>query len=81
MGVRKYTSEVVNEGRRVRWPKREQILPVFGVVLLICAIAGILLLLFDIGALNLLEMLKDSFESLGSGGEPAAASAMLRMLI
>ena len=64
MGAVKYVKEVVAEGRRVRWPRREQVLPVFGVVLLIAAIAGILLLLFDVGANQLLDMIKDAFESL-----------------
>ena len=63
MGARKYVKEVIAEGRRVRWPKREQVLPVFGVVLLIAAIAGILLLLFDVGVNRLLEMIKDAFAS------------------
>ena len=64
MGASKYVKEVVAEGRRVRWPKREQVLPVFGVVLLIAAIAGILLLIFDVGTNQLLKMIRDSFESL-----------------
>lgn len=64
MGVRKYTKEVINEGRRIRWPKREQLIPVFGVVLLIASIAGILLLLFDVGSHQLLEMIKESFKDI-----------------
>lgn len=62
MGIRKYTKEVINEGRRVRWPKKEQILPIFGAVLLIGAIAGILLLVFDLGAAKILQTIKDAFE-------------------
>jgi len=64
MGLKKYTKEVVAEGRRVRWPKREEVLPVFGIVLLIATIAGILLLIFDVGATRLLKMIRDAFESL-----------------
>ena len=64
MGVRKYTSEVIAEGKRVRWPTREQIIPVFGAVLLIASIAGILLLIFDMGAVELLKTIKDAFAKL-----------------
>ena len=64
MGASKYVKEVVAEGRRVRWPKRDQVLPVFGIVLLIIAIAGILLLIFDVGANRLLDMIREAFQSL-----------------
>lgn len=64
MGVRKYTKEVIDEGRRIRWPKREQLIPVFGVVLLVASIAGILLLLFDVGSHELLQMIRDSFQDI-----------------
>ncbi|MCX5775285.1 MAG: preprotein translocase subunit SecE [Firmicutes bacterium] len=43
MSLRKYASEVIREGKRVRWPKREDLLPAIFVVVLIAAFAAIVL--------------------------------------
>ncbi|MFA7378062.1 MAG: preprotein translocase subunit SecE [Erysipelotrichia bacterium] len=61
MGVKKYTAEVVKEGKRVRWPKREQLLPTIFVVVIIAAFAAIFLSLEDWAAGSLLQTLKDAF--------------------
>ena len=47
MGVKKYAAEVVKEGKRVRWPKREELLPTIIVVVAIAAFAAIFLSLED----------------------------------
>ena len=39
MGVKKFTSEVIKEGKRVRWPKRDVLVPAFIVVVIIFCIA------------------------------------------
>ncbi|MDD3207126.1 MAG: preprotein translocase subunit SecE [Bacilli bacterium] len=61
MGVKKYTAEVVKEGKRVRWPKREELLPTIIVVVVIAAFAAIFLSLEDWAAGSLLQTLKDAF--------------------
>jgi len=61
MGVKKYTAEVVKEGKRVRWPKREELLPTIIVVVVIAAFAAIFLSLEDWAAASLLQTLKDAF--------------------
>lgn len=61
MGVKKYTSEVIKEGKRVRWPKREQLLPTIIVVVAIAAFVAIFLSLEDWAAGSLLQTLKDAF--------------------
>lgn len=61
MGVKKYTAEVVKEGKRVRWPKREELLPTIIVVVVIAAFAAVFLSLEDWAAGSLLQTLKDAF--------------------
>lgn len=61
MGVKKYTAEVVKEGKRIRWPKREELLPTIIVVVAIAAFAAIFLSLEDWAAGSLLQTLKDAF--------------------
>ena len=57
----KYVKEVVKEGRRVRWPKREQLIPTIIVVLAIAAFAAIFLVLEDLTAAELIKQLKNAF--------------------
>ena len=57
----KYTKEVVKEGKRVRWPKREVLLPTLVVVLCIAAFAAIFLSLEDLTAGSLIQQLKNAF--------------------
>lgn len=57
----KYTKEVVKEGKRVRWPKREALLPTLVVVLCIAAFAAIFLSLEDLTAGSLIQQLRNAF--------------------
>ena len=43
MGLGKYFKGVVKEGKRVRWPKREVLIPSIIVVVIIAAVTGLLL--------------------------------------
>lgn len=62
MSVQKYVGEVVKEGKRVRWPKREELLPAIGVVLCIAIFAALFLSLEDWAAGSLLNQIKDVFK-------------------
>lgn len=62
MGLKKYAGEVIKEGRRVRWPKREVIFPLIFVVLVITAFAAAVLLLEDMAVARLLGALEKAFE-------------------
>ena len=61
MNLIKYTKEVVKEGKRVRWPKREVLLPTLVVVLCIAAFAAIFLSLEDLTAGSLIQQLRNAF--------------------
>ena len=50
MGVKKYTQEVIKEGKRVRWPKKEQFFPALITVIIICVFAALVLSLEDLVA-------------------------------
>lgn len=63
MGLKSFTKGVVKEGKRVRWPKRDILIPAIIVVVLIAAITGLLLYAEDIAGLRLLDILKDAFKS------------------
>ena len=43
MGVKKYTQEVIKEGKRVRWPKKEVFFPALLTVIIICVFAALVL--------------------------------------
>lgn len=64
MGLKKLASGVVKEGKRVRWPKRDVLLPTIAVVIIIAVICGLLLTLEDYAGNTLLEILRESFEGL-----------------
>ncbi len=57
----KYTKEVVKEGKRVRWPKREQLVPTIIVVIVIAAFVALFLSLEDLTAGSLINQLKNAF--------------------
>ena len=61
MGVRKYTSEVIKEGKRVRWPKRDELVPAIIVVVIIAVIAALILYAEDLAGNRLIQILKDAF--------------------
>ncbi len=60
-GPVKYMKEVVKEGKRIRWPKRDQLIPAIVVVIAIAAFAAIFLSLEDLTAGTLIEQLKKAF--------------------
>ena len=64
MGVRKFAGEVVKEGTRVRWPKRDVMIPSIITVLVIAIFAGLVLWLEDWAGNTLLEVLKNAFAGL-----------------
>jgi preprotein translocase SecE subunit len=58
----KYTKEVVKEGRRIRWPKRDQLIPAIIVVIIISAFAALFLTLEDLTAASLINQLRNAFQ-------------------
>ena len=65
MGVKSYAKGVVKEGKRVRWPKRDVLIPSIAVVILIAVIAGLLLFAEDAAGARLIALLKDAFSKAG----------------
>ena len=63
MGVKKFTQEVIKEGKRVRWPKMNVLAPAFLVVVLIAAIVGLLLMGEDALGKGLIDVLKKTFNN------------------
>ena len=63
MGLRRFAAGVVKEGKRIRWPKREELIPAIIVVVLIAAITGLLLFGEDAAGKKLIDILKDAFSS------------------
>ncbi|MCR5490610.1 MAG: preprotein translocase subunit SecE [Bacilli bacterium] len=57
----KYVKEVVKEGKRVRWPKREQLVPTLIVVVVIAVFAAVFLSLEDLTAASMIQQLKNAF--------------------
>lgn len=57
----KYAKDVVKEAKRVRWPKREQLLSAIVVVIVISAFAAIFLALEDLTAASMINQLKSAF--------------------
>ena len=74
-GPIKYTKEVVKEGKRVRWPGREQLLPAIAVVIVIAAFGAIFLSLEDYTAASLINQLKSIF-----GTKTSTSSSALALL-
>ncbi|MCQ2801481.1 MAG: preprotein translocase subunit SecE [Bacilli bacterium] len=64
MGVRKYTKEVIKEGKRVRWPKREAFLAALITTIVICVFCALILSLEDLAAGKVIEALKNVFAGL-----------------
>jgi len=64
MGVRKYTKEVIKEGKRVRWPKRDVFLLALVTTLVICVFVALVLRLEDLIGIKLIEALKEVFKGI-----------------
>ena len=69
MGVKKYVGEVIKEGKRVRWPKRDVLIPAIIVVVIITVIAALILYVEDLAGNRLIQILKDAFSSMNGGAE------------
>ena len=72
MGVKKFTGEVIREGKRVRWPKRDELIPAIIVVVVIAVFAALILYLEDLAGNKIIEILKDAFSGMKSSTEAAA---------
>ena len=55
---------VIKEGKRVRWPKRDVLIPSIIVVVIIAAVTGLLLFGEDIAGKRLIDILSDAFQSM-----------------
>ena len=64
MGLGKYFAGVVKEGKRVRWPKREVLIPSIIVVVIIAAVTGLLLFAEDMAGKKLIDILSDAFSGI-----------------
>ena len=64
MGLKRYASGVVKEAKRVRWPKRDVLIPAIIVVIIIAAITGMLLFAEDLAGKKLIDILSDAFSSM-----------------
>lgn len=64
MGLKKYFAGVVKEGKRVRWPKREVLIPSIIVVVIIAAVTGLLLFAEDMAGKKLIDILSDAFSGI-----------------
>ena len=62
MGLKKFAAGVIKEGKRVRWPKREVLIPSIIVVIIIAGITGLLLFGADVAGRRLIEILSDAFK-------------------
>ena len=67
MGVRKYTKEVIREGKRVRWPKKDVFLAALVTTIVICVFCALVLSLEDLISGKLIEALKTVFAGLKGG--------------
>ena len=63
MGLKRFAAGVIKEGKRVRWPKKEELIPAIIVVVLISAITGLLLFGEDAAGKRLIDILKDAFKA------------------
>lgn len=60
-GPGKYMKEVVREGKRVRWPKKDELFPKIAVVIIIAVVVALFLALEDLVAYRLIDQLTDAF--------------------
>ena len=65
MGMKNFAKGVVKEAKRVRWPKRDVLIPSIIVVLVIAILAGLLLFAEDAAGAKLIQILKDAFKQMG----------------
>ena len=61
MGAKSYFKGVVKEGKRVRWPKRDVLIPSIIVVVVITVLAALILFAEDDAGNRLIQILKKAF--------------------
>ena len=61
MGLGKFAKDVVREGKRVRWPKRDVLIPSIIVVVIISALTGLILMGEDALGKSLIDVLRRTF--------------------
>ena len=64
MGLGKFARGVVKEGKRVRWPKKDVLIPSIIVVVVISVVVGLLLFAEDLAGKKLIDILSDAFASM-----------------
>jgi preprotein translocase SecE subunit len=64
MRIKKYFKEVAREARRVRWPKRDQMIPALFAVIGVTLFAVLFLMLEDWGSATLLQQLRNAFSAM-----------------
>ena len=64
MGIKKYFAGVIKEGKRVRWPKKDVLIPSIIVVVVISLVVGLLLFAEDMAGKKLIDILSDAFSSM-----------------
>ena len=67
MGLKKFATGVIKEAKRVRWPKREVLIPSIIVVIIIAGVTGLLLFGEDVAGRKLIEILTDAFKGIKQG--------------
>ncbi len=64
MGLKSYAKGVVKEAKRVRWPKRDKLIPAIVVVIVIATFFGLLLMAEDWAGNSIIQILKDAFKNM-----------------
>lgn len=64
MGLKKFAGGVIKEGKRVRWPKKDVLIPSIIVVVVIAVVVGLLLFAEDLAGKKLIDILSDAFSGI-----------------
>ena len=64
MGLKKFVAGGIKEGKRVRWPKRDVLIPSIIVVVIIATVTGLLLFGEDVAGKRLIDILSEAFQSM-----------------
>ena len=72
MGMKKFAGDVVREGRRVRWPKRDELIPAIITVVVIMVFFALILYVEDLAGNKIIDILKDAFSGIKSTSEAAS---------
>lgn len=66
VGPVQYARQVKKEAKRVRWPKKETLIPTILTVVVISVVFALLLSLEDLAAGTLLQQLRNAFSGWGA---------------